>query len=250
METGSTKSALIAAVLIVILGVMAFPRLASANPEATSFGVSPLGIVSLVTAVGDDAFATTDLSSLTAALDPATPTQHYGPYASGSTDSGTCGNDWANDLFNRHFTVFSHPDGTYTIVEQFKDGSFTTPASDSPPVNFSPGACENSPVPQGVVNAGVTGSLHGYFIVPLPPGEIQTSNDPSCVAGNPTAPCTTTGFIDSHFTPCYFGGSGACPVTTFFDHYVAPGQGLIVGEWKNASADRGGNHGDIRSANI
>jgi hypothetical protein len=39
-------------------------------------------------------------------------------------------------------------------------------------------------------------------------------------------------------------------VTTFFDHYVAPAQGLIENEWKNASADRGGNSGDIRSANV
>src|SRR6266851_2253971 len=181
MEPGSTRSALVVAVLIVILGVMAFPRLASANPEATSFGVSPLGIVSLVTAVGDDAFATTDLSSLTAALDPATPTQHYGPYASGSTDSGTCGNDWANDLFNRHFTVFFNPDGSVkSIVEQFKDGSFVTPASDSPPVNFSPGACQNSATPAGVVNNGITGDLHGYFIITVPPLTFETSSDSHC----------------------------------------------------------------------
>jgi len=39
-------------------------------------------------------------------------------------------------------------------------------------------------------------------------------------------------------------------VTTFFFHYVAGDQSLIMNEWKNASADRGGNSGDIRSANI
>jgi hypothetical protein len=205
-------------------------------------------VTAIINTVGDDLFSTIDLTTLVDPTTTAARTQHYGPYASGSTDSGTCGNDWANDLFDRHFTVFTHPSGI-TIVEQFKEGSFSTPASDSPPVNFSPGACESGPA-SGIVNPGVTGKMHGYFVVPLPPGEIQTSHDPSCVTGSPSTPCTTTGFIDSHFTPCYFGGEGTCPVTTFFFHYAAGGQGLIINEWKNASADRGGNHGDIRSANI
>jgi predicted glycoside hydrolase/deacetylase ChbG (UPF0249 family) len=58
--------------------------------------------------------------------------------------------------------------------------------------------------------------------------------------------CTTTSFIDSHFTPaCY---PAICPVTTFFFHYNDPNQALIDHEWTNASPDRGGNRGDIRSA--
>jgi hypothetical protein len=185
-------------------------------------------------------------------------TQHYGPYASGSPDSGTCGNYWADDTYNRHFTVFQNKnDGSFLVVEQFKDGNFVTPSvgsTDTPPSpspNPSPGACETSPgVPQGTVNNGVTGSMHGYFVVPLPSGTVETSSDSNCVANSPTTACTTTGFIDSHFTPCYFGGTGSCPVTTFFFHYAASGQGLIMNEWKNASADRGGNHGDIRSTNV
>src|SRR3989454_12206279 len=235
-------------------------------------------ITSLINSVGDDTFSIIDLTTLVSSVTSPTPlttstsaatihytpmtaapassgtsTQHYGPYASGSTDSGTCGNDWANDLFNRFFTVFTRSDGSIVVVEQFKDGTFTTPASDSPTVNFSPGACETSTTPQGIVNPGVTGNLHGYFIIPLPPGETQYSHNPSCffatALGGPFTDCTTTSFIDSHFTP-------PCPrscvdlVTTFFDHYVAVDQGLIIHEWKNASADRGGNSGDIRSSNI
>src|SRR2546422_8482733 len=146
-------------------------------------------ITSLINSVGEDTSSTIDLTTLVSSVTSPTPltpstsaatihytpmtaapassgtsTQHYGPYASGSTDSGTCGNDWANDLFDRHFTVFTHPSGI-TIVEQFKDGSFITPASDSTTPNFSPGACETSLIPQGTVNNGVTGSLHGYFII-------------------------------------------------------------------------------------
>lgn len=219
-----------------------------AAPEPTGAGgVSDAGLLSVVGLVGDDVFSTTNLATL---IDPAgTSTQHYGPYTSMSTDSGTCGNDWANDTFDRHFTVHSNNDGTFSVVEQFKDGSFVTPASDSPPTNFSPGACQPLPPPQGVVFDGVTGSLHGYFIVPLPPGTVQTSHSPYCDAALMTnANCDTTTFIDSHFTPCY--GSGACSANTFFFHYVAPNQNLLENEWKNASADRGGNKGDIRSANI
>jgi hypothetical protein len=230
-------------------------------------------ITSLINTVGDDTFSTMDLTTLVNSLTASTPlytytsaaptqpfipmmtapassgasTQHFGPYASGSTDSGTCGNDWANDLFDRHFTVFSK-DGTFSIVEQFKDGSFTTPASDSPPTNFSPGGCQNSSTPQGTVRNGVMGNLHGYFVIPLPAMEAQTSNSPYCDASGMTnANCDTTTFINTHFTPCY---PTTCTVTTFFLHYAAGGQGLIMNEWKNASADRGGNNGDIRSVNI
>jgi hypothetical protein len=235
--------------LLSILVARGFPAQVHASPETTGVGVSPPGILSLANAVGDDNFATIDLTSLLSALDPA-GTQHYGPYPSGSTDSGTCGNDWANDMFDRHFTVHG-TFGSYSIVEQFKDGSFVTPASDSPPTNFSPGACQNSLTPQGIVNDGIRGSLHGYFVIPLPPTEAQTSSSPFCDAVAMTnAGCTTTTFIDTHFTPCYFGGSGSCPVTTFFFHYAAGDQGLIDHEWKNASPDRGGNNGDIRSSNL
>jgi hypothetical protein len=79
-------------------------------------------------------------------------------------------------------------------------------------------------------------------------GTTQTSTDSACVAGSPSAECTTEGFINSHFMPaCY---PATCPVTTFFFHYSAGDQGLIQHEWKNASSDRGGNSGDVRSANI
>jgi hypothetical protein len=217
------------------LAALALTVPASAGPDGNT---SPAGATSpaLLALIGNnDLFSTMDLSTV---LNPtgATPTQHYGPYASGSTDSGTCGNDWANDTFDRHFTVRSNNDGTYTVVEQFKNGSFVTMAG------LSPGSCETNL--GGTIVAGKTGSMHGYFIIPLPPFTTQTSADPSCVAGNPSAPCTTADFIDTHFTPCY--GANICSATTFFDHYLATDQqSLIYHEWKNASPDRGGNSGDI-----
>src|SRR5438876_9001275 len=173
------KLTVLAITALLVTGISGLSTVAGVpKGETTSIPlVNP--VTALINTVGDDLFSTIDLTTL---VDPATtaaPTQHYGPYASGSTNSGTCGNDWADDLFNRHFTVFTHPSGI-TIVEQFKDSSFSTLAIDSPPVNFSPGACQTSATPQGTVNDGVTGSLHGYFVIPLPPGEMQTSFDTHC----------------------------------------------------------------------
>jgi hypothetical protein len=83
--------------------------------------------------------------------------------------------------------------------------------------------------------------MHGYFIVTGV--GMQTSSSPFCDAVAMTnTGCTTATFINTHFTPCY---PFTCTVTTFFDHYSAGDQGLAVHEWKNASCDRGGNHGDI-----
>src|SRR5439155_26848035 len=126
-------------------------------------------------------------------------------------------------------------------VEQFKDGSFVTAPG------LSPGSCDTGDgVPPGTVSNGVTGSMHGYFTIPLPPGTIQMSTSPNCDVAN--MPCTTTGVINMHFFPlCY---PATCPVTTFFFHYSAGDQMLVAHEWKNASPDRGGNHGDIRSMNL
>jgi len=228
-------------VLVVALFQLAYSGRASADPEAPPVsGITDLGLLSLIT--DDDLFATMDLSLL---LDPPAPapkaTQHYGPFASDSPDSGTCGNDWAKDTFDRHFTVKTNNDGTFTVIEQFKNGAFTTV------VGNSPGGCDTDP--GGTITAGNTGSLHGYFIIPLPSGTGQTSTDASCVAGSPSTPCTTTGFIESHFSSC---PPMQCPVTfdvtTFFFHYNGSSSSnptLAFNEWKNASCDRGGNQGDI-----
>ena len=222
-------------VLPAALASLALSVTASAGPDGNSSaaGVTSPALLSLIT--NDDLFSTMDLSTV---LNPTgtTPTQHYGPYASGSPDSGTCGNNWATDTFNRHFTVRSNNDGTFTVVEQFKDGSFVTNTGPSP------AACDPTYANHGTtVNGGVTGSMHGYFIVSNV--MTQTSNSPFCDATAMTNnDCTTTTFINTHFAPCY---PDICTVTTFFDHYAAGDQSLLYNEWKNASTDRGGNSGDI-----
>jgi hypothetical protein len=111
---------------VVILSLW-FASAALADPDA-NHGTSGLTDPILLALIGnDDVFSTADLTML---LDPPGPngTQHYGPYPSDSTDSGTCGIDWAHDTFDRVFTVRHNPDGTFTVVEQLRCGK-VTPAS-------------------------------------------------------------------------------------------------------------------------
>lgn len=228
------RIALLVGALVV---VAAFTGGAAAAPDGTGTTTAATSPALLALITNDDVFSTTDLSTL---LAPAAPmgshgTQHYGPYTTASPDSGTCGNDWAEDTFDRHFTIRPNGDGTNTVVEQFKDGSFVTNAGPSP------GACETNLA--GTIAPGKTGSMHGYFIISnVGP---QTSNSSSCDATNPSnTDCTTATFIDTHFAPCY---GVTCNVTTYFFHYAAGDQMLVEHEWKNASPDRGGDNGDIAS---
>ncbi len=269
------KLSVLAITALLLTGIAGITSAAAAKPALTTTSLPNTSltvlVTSLINSVGDDTFSTIDLTTLlatyisltptplhtstSAASTPAdssssgTSTKHYGPYASGSPDSGTCGNNWADDTYNRHFTVFQNNDGSLAVVEQFKDGNFVTPSTSPPDSNQSPGACNTASGPTGnggTVAAGIQGSFHGYFVIPLP-GETQTSFSPYCDATLSTnAGCTTTTFINTHFTPaCY---PSTCTVTTFFFHYSAGDQQLIAHEWQNASPDRGGNTGDIRSA--
>ena len=150
----------------------------------------------------------------------AAATQHYTIENSGSTDSGTCGNDWAVDKFDRDYTISAG-----LIVEKFKKGTFTTLAGPSP------GACETGTSNGHVVAAGVTGKFEGYLNIVVTGGTY-----------NPNASCTPVTCPDTNgVILTFFGPSATTTVNTFEFHYSSGN----TGEWKNASADRGGNHGDI-----
>lgn len=163
------------------------------------------------------------LLSMAAITASANGTQHYGPFMSTSPDSGSCGNDWATDTFERHFTVSN--DRT-RVTEEFKNGTFVTMAGSSP------GSCENGNTPHTNV-AGGMGKLEGSFDIVVSGGQF-----------NPNAVCTTaTCGTTAGFIATVFGMSASSNVTTYNLHY-SHGNGTS-GEWKNASLDRGGDHGDI-----
>jgi hypothetical protein len=150
-------------------------------------------------------------------------TQHFGPFASVTPDNGTCQNSWATDTVNRDFMVKSNKDGSFTVREEFKDGTFVTNAGPSP------GGCENDNHHGSTVKAGVTGSFHGNLEGVVTGG---TFNPNGCSA-NPSACTTTAGFITATFGSA---GQFSCSVgfgsCTFEFHYAAGDQGLIFHEWK------------------
>jgi len=149
--------------------------------------------------------------------------QQYGPYASDSPDSGTCGNDWANDTFNRVYKANTtrNADGTYSVTEDFRDGSFTTM------VGPSPGGCETNP--GGTITSVFAGSMHGTFDLVVSGG----TYNPNATC---SAPCYTATFVAA-----VYGPTATYTVPTYEFHYSAGNHG----EWKNASANRGGDHGDV-----
>jgi hypothetical protein len=158
---------------------------------------------------------------------------HYGPFVSGSGDSGTCGPDWANDTYKRVFdaSTTANPDGTFNVTESFISGRFVTVAGSSPD------ACDPSGTAGSTIGAGVTGTFSGNFLVVVSGGTF-----------NPDATCdvsscgTTAGFVAT-----VYGADATSNVTSFGFTYHANEPDLVQREWRNASADQGGNGGDIRS---
>src|SRR5450759_2215235 len=111
---------------------------------------------------------------------------HYGPFVSGSGDSGTCGPDWANDTYKRVFdaSTTANPDGTFNVTESFISGRFVTVAGSSPD------ACDPSGTAGSTIGAGVTGAFSGNFLVVVSGGTFNpygTCDVSSCG--------TTAGFV-------------------------------------------------------
>jgi hypothetical protein len=177
------------------------------------------------------------ISILALAVAPATvmagqDTVHFGPINSGSPDSSTCGGNWADDTYKRVFDAGTTPnaDGTYNATESFIAGRFVTVAGPSAD------ACDPSGTAGSTIAAGVTGSFHGNFMVLVSGGTF-----------NPNATCdsgcdTTIGFVHT-----VYGSAATYDVPSFGFTYHANGPDLSQREWHNASADQGGNSGDIRN---
>src|SRR5712692_9867773 len=146
---------------------------------------------------------------------------HYGPINSATPDSGTGGNNWANDTFKRVFDAATKPntDGTYNVTETFIAGRFVTVAGPSP------NGCD------AITGTGVS------FVVVVSGGTFD-----------PTATCESGCDTTDGFVATVYGSRATHTVTSFGFDYHANGPDLIQREWHNASPDQGGNFGDIRSS--
>src|SRR5260370_26025054 len=97
------------------------------------------------------------LLPMAAAADEGDGRHHFEPLAGAPPDSGTCGPNWAADLFTRNFVVHEKADGPFRVVEFFSDGTFVTTGPQSP------GACETSSNHGSTVVPGITGHLGGFL---------------------------------------------------------------------------------------
>lgn len=110
-----------------------------------------------------------------------------------TTDNGSCGNPWANDVIKRTFHV-KRKSATTWRVERIDRGTFTTIGG------VSPGKCDTKGKHGTAVPAGVTGRFNGYLR-----GTVTGTYDPSATCA---ADCGSTDtFIATHF--------GAAAVNTF-----------------------------------
>jgi hypothetical protein len=147
----------------------------------------------------------------------------FGPYASDSPDSSICGNDWANDEMDRSYVVYPQLDGSFLVAETFTKGTFTTVAGDSPN-DQSCGSTDDN------VAGEIEGTMNGYFLVKIPERSGNFNPEATC-----TDKCYTKDFVERFF------GTSNYDVPAYELHYTTPDNG----EWKNASDNRGGNHGNI-----
>lgn len=158
---------------------------------------------------------------------------HFGPISSGTPDSGTCGNNWANDTYMRVFDAATSPnvDGTYSAAEAFISARFVTVAGPSPD------ACDPTGVKGSTIADGVTGTFTGNFMIVVSHGTF-----------NPNATCESGCDTTAGFVATVYGAAATYDIPSFGFTYHANGPDLIQREWRNASADQGGNSGDIRSS--
>ena len=159
---------------------------------------------------------------MTSSAAPASRDQHFGPFASTSPDNGTCG-EWADDTFDRFFNVHANNNGTFSVDEQFKNGSFVTRDGDSP------GACEPGSNHGSTVDAGVTGTFVGYINFTVTGG---TYNPAGCSAVG--ADCTTT----AGFFAATFPGSSIHYDNWAFE-YASGDQDLLYHHWADVSNKAG-----------
>ncbi len=144
-----------------------------------------------------------------------------GPFASTSPDGGTCGGPWANDAFDRVFTVHDNGDGTFRLKEEFRNGTFVTTGP------ASPGACEATDHHGLTVQAGVVGSFNGFLMGTVSGG---TFNPGACDVTPAACSASTTGFVTA-----VFGPGATLATATFNFEYSSSDQSLAYHHWQDKS---------------
>jgi hypothetical protein len=120
-------------------------------------------------------------------------------------DSGYCGDDWAEDTYDRTFVVEPQIDGSFTMAETFQ-GTFVTRVGVDDPNNCSRTQTGN-----------VDGTFYGTetFSVPSPGGGEAADFNPFATCGSDCSPHTTgttssadagnTAFVNAFFPGATMG---------------------------------------------
>jgi hypothetical protein len=157
----------------------------------------------------------------------AADTVNYSFAGQTSADSGTCGNDWANDTFTRVFKVYpeQNTDGSYRLVENFTKGKFVTVQGQSPE------AC-GVVATEDTVSANVKGTMKGNESLKVVNGTYSASGAASWDGTGGTA-----GFVTAAF-----GASATGNVVDYWFKYHTPNAAACANTWVNAAT---GDAGDI-----
>ena len=168
------------------------------------------------------------LSLATSSAAAGSPDRHFGPFAVTTTDIGSCGNAWATDTFDRFWHVHDNRDGSFSVDEQDKNGSFVTFAGQSP------GACEIGSKHGSMVDAGVDGTFIGYVDWTVTGGSFNPAGC-SAVGAN----CSSrAGFFAATF-PGGAIGCGPSGVCKFGFEYAAGGSDVLYNHWADVSDKSG-----------
>jgi hypothetical protein len=87
-------------------------------------------------------------------------------------------NVWAQDSFDKFYSLTLNQDGTYNLQVNYKNGTFVSNAG------TSPGACESGTDNGNTVAAGVTGKMHAEYNFPSVIAAGIPNSAPDCAANN------------------------------------------------------------------
>ena len=149
-------------------------------------------------------------------------TKQFGPFLEITTDGGSCG-EWANDTFQRRYTVISNGSGSFAVKEN-DNGNFVTLGG------ASPGACATNPHHGSTVRSGIQGNIQGTADFKVS----STTFNPNGCDANPSGCATRGGFISAVFGSA---AVGTIAFTSYNFEYSSSDQSLSFHHWQDKSTD-------------
>jgi hypothetical protein len=171
------------------------------------------------------------------------------PYTATSPDSGSCGQNWAIDLYTREFVISPKAtNGTTTVVEHFNNAKFITLGDGETGSARSPGACDSDSNPANMLREGVSGTFSGTFTIVVNSGFTYSSGNGCGSTEGASGAAIDDGCTDAQWIQMAFPGATFNVDTTtpaYSLTYKASGSGLSGNTWTDANT---GDSGDIYSS--